>query len=565
MSKLKSVALPRLACIPSFSMVLDVLASALGIARNKADGLANRRSFDGRISAYSRNEVNQGLGVQILNALAGDDTLVRAYLENVLLDMEECLTNARAKVLLANASEAEGYREFVLLWGIPEATKILLKTPGQNGAPLHAVRRLLTSYSQNQSTSCFLNTWKQAIRDTLVSGSCTSEFRATIDKLDNRSQRKPSSIEADIAQLKDSLRSFAADETEREVLITPTRLTYYAGMLIERFSAMSNGLGFSGDDLINLVARTLAALPEIKHCASAHESDEWLAVFYERVRGLRSKPAWLRTLNDAHELFLQNPNDVSFKDALDEARRCAVGHPGLTLIDAFEAEWQIFNGRSHAAIPLLRNIVSLAERTQIGGYAVFAASLLIAIRIMDSAPLKSAELNPLVMLRIESLPLTTTLELEEVPSVFKMFTPRPFLSSYDEHVLKSVALFNEIPRAASVGGTCNPLAGLNQRLPLIVKDSKKPGSSLNAKVRHMPAIRGTSVTLYDLLKFPEYFLLMVVDRRAKNHIDMTTLEDYIRLERDDKMQILRHVDADRFSEDLAAYSMEGWRHPEEEK
>lgn len=565
MSTLETDASPRFARIPSFSMVLDALASALGIARNKADGLAHRRSFDGRISAYSRAGDSQGLGVQILNALAGDDTLVRDYLENVLLDMEEGLTNARAKVLLAQASEAEGYREFVLLWGVPEATKILLRAPDRTGAPLHAVRSLLTSHAQHQAPSSFLSTWKQAMRDTLVQDSCTSEFRATIDKLDSRSQRKSSSIKTDLAQLKDALSSYTDCKSELTKLITHTRLTYYAGMMILRFSAMASGLGLNGDYLINSVAGSLATVPEIKRCPNADASDEWLTSLYERVRGLHSKPVWLGMLNNALALFMQDLNDASFKDALDEARRCAVGHPGLPLIDAIEAEWHICSGRSHAAAPLLRNIASLAEHTQIGGYALYAASSLIAMRIMDGESLKSAELNPLVMLRIESLPLSTTLELNEVPSVFKMFTPRPVLSSYDEHVLKSVALFNEIPRAPGAGGTCNPLAGLDQHLHLIVERSKKPGASLSAKVRRAPAISGTSVLPYEVLKFPVYFLLMVMDRRGENRIETPGLEDYSRLGRDDQLRVLRYVDADRFAQDLAAYSMADWRHPEDEE
>ena len=555
---------PRFARIPSFSMVVDALASALGIARNKADGLALRRSFDGRISVYSGDGGSHGLGARILDALADDDTIVRDYLENVALDLEEVLTNARAKVLLAQASEAEGYREFVQLWVAPEATKILLRAPGRTGAPLHAVRSLLTRHSQDQAQADFLSTWKQAMRDTLVQDSCTSEFRATLDKLDSRSQRKSSSIEADLAQLKDALSCYIDCESELTKLITHTRLTYYAGMMILRLRAMAFGLGLNGDDLINSIAGSLAAVPEIKRCPNAAASDEWLTSFYERVRGLRSKPAWLGMLNNAHALFMQDLNDASFKDALDEARRCAVGHPGLRLIDAIEAEWHISSGRSHAAAPLLRNVASLAEHTQIGGYALYAASSLIAMRIMDGETLKSAELNPLVILRIDSLPLSTTIELNEVPSVFKIFTPRPVLSSYDEHVLKSVALFNEIPRAPGAGGTCNPLAGLDQQLHLMVERSKKPGASLSAKLRRAPAISGTSVLPYEVLKFPEYFLLMVMDPRGENRIETPGLEDYSRLGRDDQLRVLRYVDADRFRQDLAAYSLADWRHPDDE-
>ncbi|MDA8453086.1 hypothetical protein M5C97_19360 [Acidovorax sp. NCPPB 3859] len=555
---------PRFARIPSFSMVIDALASALGIARNKADGLALRRTFDGRISAYSGDGGSQGLGARILDALAGDDTILRDYLKNVALDLEEDLTNARAEVLLAQASEEEGYREFVQLWVVPKATKILLRAPGQTGAPMHVMRSLLTKHSQHQAQTSFQSTWKHAMRDTLVQDSCTSEFRATLDKLDGSSQRKSSSIEADLAQLKDALSSYTDCESELTKLITHTRLTYYAGMIILRFRAMASDLGLNGDALINSVAASLAAVPEIKHCTNADASDEWLTSFYERVRGLRSEPAWLETLHNALALFMRDLNDASFKDDLDEARRCAFGQPGLPLIDAIEAKWHIYRGRFHVAAPLLRNIASLAEHRQIGGYALYAASSLIAMRIMDVETLRSTELNPLVILRIESLPLSITFEPNEVPSVFKTFTPRPVLSSYDEHVLKSVALFNEIPRALCTSGTCNPLAGLDQQLHLMVERSKRPGASLNAKVRRAPAIRGTSVPPYEALKFHIYFWSMVMDRRGENRIETPGLEYYSSLGRDDQLRVLRYIDADRFAQDLEAYSLADWRHPDDE-
>lgn len=98
----------------------------------------------------------------------------------------------------------------------------------------------------------------------------------------------------------------------------------------------------------------------------------------------------------------------------------------------------------------------------------------------------------------------------------------------------------------------------------MVERSKKPGASLSAKLRRAPAISGTSVLPYEVLKFPEYFLLMVMDPRGENRIETPGLEDYSRLGRDDQLRVLRYVDADRFRQDLAAYSLADWRHPDDE-
>ena len=52
--------------LPTFSAVIDGLASGLGISRNKEDALGSLGSFGGRIDAYSGSPHHPGLEDRLL-------------------------------------------------------------------------------------------------------------------------------------------------------------------------------------------------------------------------------------------------------------------------------------------------------------------------------------------------------------------------------------------------------------------------------------------------------------------------------------------------------------------
>jgi len=115
--------------LPTFSAVIDGLASGLGIARNKEDALASLGSFGGRIDTYSGSTHRSGLQDRLLDLLAGSNEALRSLVQARLLDAETALTDARSIPLVTEATEAEGAAGASLRSGRPHGLLRCLMLP----------------------------------------------------------------------------------------------------------------------------------------------------------------------------------------------------------------------------------------------------------------------------------------------------------------------------------------------------------------------------------------------------------------------------------------------------
>lgn len=522
--------------------------SGLGIARNKEDKLAGLGSFGSRINTYSSSPSRSGLHDRLLDLLAGSNEALRSRIQARLLDAETALTDARAYPLLTEATEIEGLRRFIEIWAAPWIAQMLADARQHPGSVLDRARLLLEVHAASLTgdTTTYLATWKAAVKRAIPEGVNAREFRATLDRLDQRSQRKNSSIEQDLANLRTEMQSGLSHPQVIDSAVDAVRGLYLAGMATMRLSAMAAKI-IPEKDLLALVNKLLAD-PD-------RNGDS-----REEIQQNRNRMYWHYldpdlTLSKKYDQLSTQMNDL---DAVNfdklRADSLAVAASGLLMfiIDYVEGRWHLRHGHNELAEQCLQRVVARADGRQLGKIAADAASILIALRLAGPCPLKFAVLNPLMRVRIENMPQSTEMYLDSTPTPFSDWSPRPKPSFYDSHIMKCVAFFNDVTCAPGVSAICNPLRRFDASLENLITQSRQAGASLAEARRKQPAIVGTSIKPYQVLRDHLYYRNELFGLNPSN---LPGMDAYWKLPPSDQRRLLHFVDPEAYQLDLRAHNL----------
>ncbi len=313
-----------------------------------------------------------------------------------------------------------------------------------------------------------------------------------------------------------------------------------------RLSAMATEI-IPEQDILSLVVDKL-------HAGLDREGDSPKEIQQNRIRMYWRYLAPNSTLSKEYDQLCAQLNDVDAAN-FDRLRRdsSGVAPSGLLMfvIDYVEGRWHLRHGRKELAEQCLQRIVTIADGRQLGEIAAAAASLLIALRLVVPCPLKFEMLNPLMRVRIDNMPQVTEICLDFTPTPFSDWSPRPQPSFYDSHLMKCVAFFNEVTYAPGVSAICNPLLRFDASLKNLITQSRQAGASLAEAIRKRPAIVGTSIKPYQVLRDHLYYRNELFGLNSSN---LPGMDAYAMLPRPDQLRLLRFVDPGQFQLDLQAHN-----------
>ncbi|MGB4064742.1 MAG: hypothetical protein WBK19_13050 [Azonexus sp.] len=543
--------------LPTFSAVIDGLASGLGIARNQEDALVGLGSFGGRIDAYSSSPHRSGLEDRLLDLLAGSNEALRSLVQARLLDAEMVLTDARAVPLVTEATETEGLRRFIEICAVPWIAQMLADARQHPGSVLDSARLLLEVHAPSLTgdTTSYLSTWKGAVKRAIPEGVNAREFRSTLARLDQRSQRKHSSIKQDLANLRIEMQSGFASPQELDAAVDAVRGLYLAGMATMRLCAMADEI-IPEQDLLALVVGKLL-VGQDRNGAPPVETQQY------SIRRYWSYLDPCLTLSKEFDQLGAQVNaldEANFDKLRADSRAVASSDLLMFVIDYAEGHWHLRHGRNELAEQCLQKVVARADGRQLGKIAADAASILIALRLAGPSPVTFKALNPLMRVRIDNMPQLIEMYIDYIPTPFSLWSPRPKPTFYDSHLMGCVAFFYKVTNASGVSAICNPLQRFDASLENLITKSRQAGARLTKVVRERPAIVGTSIKPYQVLRDHLYYRSALFGWNPSNLPGMDT---YVKLPQPDQLRLLRFVDPEQFQLDLQAHGLGPWRHPDD--
>ncbi len=597
--------------LPTYTEVIDGLAAGLGVAINKEDALGSLNAFGSRINVYSGSPHRSGLESRILDLLTGSKEKIRfkKHVANLtacppctrkykadtrpaactndarknpysrprptptqiakrakakhrnlvqqrLLEAETTLTNARIFPLITEATEAEGLRWFILILAAQWVAQLLAEASQHPDSVLGTICLLIEAHAAELSNGdkSFLSTWKAAIKQAIPVGVDAKDFRVTIDKLDQRSQPKPSTIDMYITDLSND-KCGNPPNAEIVASVERVRRILLAGMVTMRFCTMAANI-ISENKLLRQVAFNLREFLD-KTGGNSDQAQDRRIGRYRRNLDTASKLS-----NEFHRL--SDPRLLLDPQRCERLRAefLTSDHGDLLIpaIDFSEGYWRLCQGNNDLAKPCLERVVECAKYRQLGEIASYAASYLIALRLMEQPPPKFESLYPLLRVRIDNM--------EQIVEMIHVTTPTPFSNCsfllehrfYDRHLIQCVASFNDLPFRSEEFPLCNPLLRFDADLANLIDRSRQPGANLAEKKRSSPAIAGTSIKPYQMLRDCSYFLDALFVSRLPI---LPSLEAYLKLSEADQRRLLRFIDPEAFKKDLNDHKLDSWRHPDD--
>ncbi len=540
--------------LPPFSAIIDGLASGLGVVRNKEDALANLGSFSGRIDAYSGSSHRSGLEGQLLKLLVGSNETLQGLVQARLLDAEAALTNARSLPLVTDAAEVEGQRHFIEIWAVPWIAQILMDARQYPESVLDGARLLLEMHAASlaRESISYLQVWKAAVRKSIPEGVVAREFRTTLTKLDQRSRRKITSIEQDLANLHVEMQNGHLSTQEFNAAISAIRRLYLAGMATMRLCSMAVDI-ISEQDLLALVFNALTSASDDGNKCPEEEEAKRIYKYWSHLGAL--------ALSNKYER-LSSPNVHQDALSFDKLRtNLRVMDPAGLLtpaIDFSEGAWHLFHGQGDLAKRCLQRVIVNACGRQLGEIAACAASILVALRISEQGSLKFEELNPLMRVRIDNMPQLEEVFIDAIPTPFSDFSSRPEPSFYASHLMQCVKFFNNFSRSLNASISCNPLVRFDAGVEELIVQSQVFGAKMTEGKRNLLAIAGTSVRPYEVLRDHFYYRDALFGFNPSN---LPGMDMYMMISRDDQLRVLRFVDPEQFQLDLKKHGITEWHHP----
>lgn len=562
--------------MPTFSEVIDGLACGLGVEPNKTKGLASKSIFNSRVDTYSGSMKEPSLKASLLEQLVGQNERTRKVIENQLDCIETEMTNVRSHALITDASEAEGLLCFIETWAVEWLAQALVDAREFPGSILDTARQLIEMYAdcyQADIPTEFIGLWKAQIRNAIPKGAQSSEFRAHINKLNNKSQRKLVTIEEDISNLRHELRDGNLSTIEVEATIRNIRNLYLAGMDIMRFCSMAaksiarislenekNEMleSVSEQRLLELLSDAIDSLTTQPEQSRAAQEEQRLYECWQQLDFMHASAAFkdITLLNVTPERF----SPTRLREIWLEKDPYGFMTPA---IDWIEGSWNFYHGRHDVAKKCWQKVIDRSHFQQLGETAAFAASALIALYLSENETLKFQELNPLANVAFNNTPQICELNIAAIPTPFSSFTRHiapPNRTIYDTCLIVSVFLFNTFIDGLELPEKCNPISRFDQQVESMIIKSRKFGARLPKNQQSMPAIHGMSVKPYQLLKHHHYYRDQLF---GSNQPDLPGMNNFSHLSLNDQLRVLRYVDHISFRNDIKEYGMTGWSHPDD--
>jgi hypothetical protein len=254
---------------------------------------------------------------------------------------------------------------------------------------------------------------------------------------------------------------------------------------------------------------------------------------------------------------MSRPDDAGFDEVRTNSR--AVDPAGLLMpaIDFSEGVWQVYRGRNDLAEQCLQRCIESASSRQLGEIAASAASLLIALRLIELNQCKFEMLNPLLRVRLDNMPQLTELLPAYMPTPFSDWSPRPEPSFYDSHLMACVVYFNSLPRAPGASNICNPLQAFDSTVENLINWSCRAGGRLPEGERKRAAVVGTSIKPYHVLRNHLFYRYALFGWNPPN---LPGMDAYAKLPSVEQLRVLRFVDSEQFQIDLRAHRLDSSGH-----
>jgi len=337
-------------------------------------------------------------------------------------------------------------------------------------------------------------------------------------------------------------------------VVDSVRTLYLAGMATMRLCAMAEEI-IPGQDLTLVVGKLLAGLdrnedfPEKtqQECISRY----WVGLY----PSLTLSKEYDQLCAQVHNL-----DEANFDKLCAHLRALASSNLLVFVIDYAEGRWHLHHSRNELAEQCLQKVVAAAEGRQLGEIAAEAASILIALRLTGLGPLKFEALNRLLRVRIDNMPQSIEMCIDYIPTPFSDWSPRPKPSFYDSHLMQSVAFLNKISCAPGVSAICNPLEHFDASLENLIAKSRRVGARLTDVEQKRPAIVGTSIKTYQVLRDHLYYRNALFGLNPSN---LPGMDVYTTLPRPDQLRLLRFVDPEQFQHDLQAHGFGPRRHTDD--
>lgn len=550
------------------------MTRGFGISMNLENGLIDKTSFASRIDIYSGSTKHRNLEEILLTTLADSDEKLKRHILNKLRQTEKLLADARSQPLLTEMSSETGLSAFVELCAVPWFATLIADASWKNNSLIYYIGCLLEEHACSDNAR-YLDTWRYSIKRALPKGADTTEFRSILDRIEEKTQRKISSVEEDMMNLTDVLREhlqrFDSEKFDLEKCVKKIRNLYLAGMATMRFSLLAKKASLIQDPVTLLINRFRSGPGSF---LSSEGLDRFLLKSDERVdrdqkmlttqieifrQKVESRPLQesMQRLCQPFEHFW---DESRFQLMLSDAKKGTALSIYEPYLNFAVGTFHLGLGRIDKASIFLKRVISFSDDRQLGWIGSIAATLLIALRISDSQIKKFEELNPLVKIRIESIEQDVELQAEVFPTPFSDYSNLPKLSIYDSHILSSLVYLKSFPRAPGVLLTTNPLKRFDDDLQAFFEEARILGARLTPKKANRSAIAGTSIKPYEVLVYKLYYL-MKLDQMELT--DLPFLMRFQKLLRCEQLRMLRYIDQDKFIQDIKLYDLVGWCHPED--
>lgn len=559
----------KFAHTPTFAEVMDCLGEVFGLVMNREHALSNKGAFANRIEAYSGGKNCQGLEDRLLDLLEIKSESLRLSFTDALHLAETVLTEAQSYPLITQSTSEEGTRTFIRLWGVPWIGTVLKEASYEKNTVLYYVWFLFRFSSKNLDGDGLLKAWKKFIKESLPKEIRAPEFLATINRIDNRSQRKLFQIKNDIDLLRDEFFEFKTKDQTTDDFLKNTRLIYIAGMASIRLEAMLRNKSSSLVDLL---------VEEVQSIRQFRLNDDpwtwWLGVKLtessqmELGIGRRIDSLWhsLGSVSVPEIIYrLTSPEEhlwdlELFESMLSTARAMEPVKLLKPLLSSAEGQWHFGHGRHQLAKQCFEDVLFSATERQLGTTAAMAAMLLIGLRVDDTPSATFQDLHSLVGVYVDSMHQNLDIQLTSIPSPFNDWDKRPEVNAHDSHVMASLRFFNEFPRAPGVHFTSSAFARFEKGFMKIMLKAQIVGTTLNVVERNRIAISGTSIKTYDCVRN----LLFYWSEVCGNTLPLPrSFQAYLGMPKCDQLRLLRYIHPERFSEEAKLHGMADWSHPDD--
>ena len=467
---------------PDFAQVMQILGLGFGLASDRPKKLSEARSYAGKQDRYS-----EYLLPNLLAMLAPGDPAVAMAVKWRLTQIEYLLSQVRGAYLFTRVSPTKGLHAFLLVWAYPHLAALLndFQSKVSGASPLHYLPDMLPRLGDVAFDP--IKMIKRSVRTVLGDETPAPAFLAALDRLERDSNKKLSTVDKEVKDLNDEIRFYLPDEEERQRRLGAVRAVYIAGIAVKRFLDMVTGidtrplraLGACLDDKFDpkeagdpgLVVRHKSLYRNMATPLYQFEDDESF-IFESLQKGYRHllKAVDPEQVRSGVSLIIQFESPPLSVPAAEANLKRFFEHPDSCLFKAFgllfRGRLALYQGHLIASLTIFKQILSQAEKQQLGGIVHQAAGYVIALEVMTREKIQHGSLEQVILHRAQSQKQMWEINIP-LPTPFSSFGGIHELPTGTRQVFEAIAEFNigqTFMRSYSAHGLCNPLSRLDNLL-----------------------------------------------------------------------------------------------------